>query len=105
MSRRTHLPHPVPVGEVLQKILKPADLRLTEQRARIRWAWEQSVDEYFKPQTRLVDYQRKILWLEVPSSFWMQELQFLKPQILANLTELLGPGVVNDLRFRMGTEK
>ncbi|OPX19313.1 MAG: hypothetical protein BZ151_09935 [Desulfobacca sp. 4484_104] len=90
---------------MLQKILKPADLRLTEQRARIRWAWEQAVAEQFKAQSRLVDYQRKILWIEVPSSLWMQELQFVKPQILANLNELLGSGVVNDLRFRIGTEK
>ncbi|MFP3868581.1 MAG: DUF721 domain-containing protein [Desulfobacteraceae bacterium] len=105
MSRKTKLPRPVPLGEVLKKILKPADLRATGQRAQIRWAWERVVGDQLRSQTRLVNYQRKVLWIEVRSSLWMQELQFLKPQILADLQELLGPGVVKDLRFTIGAEE
>ena len=35
-------------------------------------------------------------------SAWAQELQFLKPKILAALDRALGPGKVKDLRVRVG---
>ncbi|MBW1952903.1 MAG: DUF721 domain-containing protein [Deltaproteobacteria bacterium] len=104
MSKRIKLPRPVSVSEVLKKVLKPADLLVTQQRAQIRAAWERIISDQLRAQTRLVDYQRKVLWVEVQSSLWMQELQFLKSKILADLNEILGPGVVNDLRFRIGAE-
>jgi predicted nucleic acid-binding Zn ribbon protein len=104
MPKRINLNRPLPVGEVLQKILKPAELKMLERRALIRRAWEQAVGEHLRPRTRLLDYKKKVLWVEVPSSPWMQELQFLKPQILEELQNLLGPGVVTDLRFRIGAK-
>lgn len=43
--------------------------------------------------------QRGILYLKVQSSAWGQELQFLKPQILARVNELYGSGLVRDIRI------
>jgi Dna[CI] antecedent, DciA len=40
--------------------------------------------------------------VEVSASPWAQELQYLKPKILAALERALGPGKVNDLRVRLG---
>lgn len=105
MPRSRYLPRPVPVKEILSKILKPADLRVLKRHTEIRQAWEQVIGERLRPHTRLVDYKKKVLWVEVPSSHWMQEAQFLKPQIMQALEDRLGPGVVNDLRFTIRTEK
>lgn len=77
---------------------------MLERRAQIRQAWEQAVGEHLRPWTRLLDYKKKVLWVEVGSSPGMQELQFLKPRILKDLQGLLGPGVVTELRFRIGVE-
>ena len=49
-----------------------------------------------------MDLRRKELWVEVSASPWAQELQFLKPKILAALDRALGPGKVKDLRVRVG---
>ena len=51
----------------------------------------------------LVDLRRRELWVEVSASPWAQELQFLKPKLLAALDRALGPGKVKDLRVRVGT--
>ena len=50
-----------------------------------------------------MDLRRKELWVEVSASPWSQELQFLKPKILAAMDRSLGPGKVKDLRVRVGS--
>ncbi|HZE22214.1 MAG TPA: DUF721 domain-containing protein [Desulfobaccales bacterium] len=102
MAKRNPLPRPVPVKEVVQKILAPGDRDALELRQRIRRVWEAVVPASLLRQTRLLDLRRKELWVEVSASPISQELQFLKPEILAALERALGPGKVKDLRVRVG---
>jgi predicted nucleic acid-binding Zn ribbon protein len=49
--------------------------------------------------SRAVSFRDGTLHVEVEGSAWMQELGFLKPELLRNLDRHLGPGVVRDVRF------
>jgi hypothetical protein len=102
MAKRPRLPRPVPVQEVVRGILSPGDRDGLELRQQIRRVWEAVVPAALAGQARLVDLRRKELWVEVSASPWAQELQFLKPKILAALDLALGPGKVKDLRVRVG---
>jgi hypothetical protein len=102
MAKRPPQSRPVPVQEVLQQILSPGDRDGLKLRQQIRQIWEAVVPAALVSQARLVDLRRKELWVEVSSSPWSQELQFLKPKILAALDRALGPGKVKDLRVRVG---
>jgi hypothetical protein len=102
MAKRAHLPRPVPIKEVVQGVLTPGDRASLELRQQIRLVWEAVVPANLLSQARLVDLRRKELWVEVSASAWSQELQFLKPKILAALDRALGPGKVKDLRVRLG---
>jgi hypothetical protein len=102
MVKRTSLPRPVAVKEVLQNLLNPGDRDALELRQRIRQVWEDTVPAALKEQARLVDLRRKELWVEVRDHLWGQELQFLRSAILAELDRALGPGKVKDLRIRVG---
>lgn len=102
MAKRPSLPRPLPVKEVVQKILSPGDRDSLTLRQHIRRVWEQAVPAALLSHTRLVDLRRKELWIEVSASPYSQELQFLKPKILAALEKALGPGKVKDLRVRVG---
>jgi len=101
MAKRPHLRRPVPVQEVLRGVLSPGDRESLELRQQIRRVWEAVVPDALLSRSRLVDLRRKELWVEVPDSPWSQELQFLKPKILAALDRALGPGKVKDLRVRV----
>ncbi len=101
MGPRIKLPRPVAVAEVLEKVLKPADLQVLELRSRIRGAWEAAAGEAVAKMTRLVDYKGKVLWVEVPSNVWMQELQFRKGALLRSLQAALSPKALRDLRFTL----
>ena len=102
MSKRQPLKRPVALKEVLQGLLPQGDWDALEQRGQIRRVWEATVPAHLLAQSRLVDLRRKELWVEVASSPGSQELQFLKPRILEELARSLGPGVIRDLRFRLG---
>lgn len=104
MSKRKSLRRPVAVKEVLKELLKPADREALEQRRRVRRVWEAVLPPSLLPHTRLVELRRRELWVEVSSSSWGQELQFIKPMILQELEMALGPGVVRDLRVRLGED-
>ena len=101
MSKRLHLKEPAPIREVLNKILKPADLRQLEFQARVRQVWEQNVSHLLRQHTELVDFNKKTLYVEVAANPWMQELHFLKPRILAAMQRQLGEQVIKDIKFRL----
>jgi predicted nucleic acid-binding Zn ribbon protein len=101
MSKRPNLKEPAPIREVLNKILKPADLRQLEFQARVRQVWEQNVSHLLGQHTELVDFNKKTLYVEVAANAWMQELHFLKPRILAAMQRQLGEQVIKDIKFRL----
>ncbi len=103
MAKREALDRPVPLKKVLEGLIKPGDWQALKQRQRIRAVWERVVPASLLSQTRLVDVRRKELWVAVSASPWVQELQFLKPKILKELESALGPGVIKELRFSIGT--
>jgi predicted nucleic acid-binding Zn ribbon protein len=101
MSKRPNLPEPAPIQEVLNKILKPSDMRQLEFQARLRQVWEQNISHLLGQHTELVDFNKKTLYVEVAASPWMQELHFLKPRILAAMQRQLGEQVIKDIKFRL----
>ncbi len=102
MVKRTPLTRPLALKDVLQDFLSPGDLDGLELRQRIRQVWERAAPAPIREHARLVDLRRRELWVEVPDGAWGQELQFLKPKILEELARVLGPGLVRDLRIRVG---
>lgn len=105
MAKRQSLPKPVAVREVLKGLMKPLDWDNLELRSRIRQVWEAAVPPAMLPHTRLLQVRRGELWVEVSAAVWGQELQFLRSGILGELAKALGPGVIQDLRFRIGSGK
>jgi predicted nucleic acid-binding Zn ribbon protein len=105
MAKRQPLLKPVAVKEVIQGLMKPLDWANLGQRSRIRQVWDAVVPPEMLPHTRLLEVRRGELWVEVSAGAWGQELQFLRPGILEELAKALGPGIIQDLRFRIGAGK
>ncbi len=43
-----------------------------------------------------------ILWVEVTDSVWMQQLQFMKHELIGRINKQLSPAEIKDIRFRQG---
>jgi predicted nucleic acid-binding Zn ribbon protein len=52
--------------------------------------------------TRPEAIKGKLLLVNVSSAPWMQQLQFLKPELIDKLNQTLGKELVEDIRFQIG---
>src|SRR5574340_1126091 len=102
MAKRQPLPRPLAVREVLLGLMKPLDWESLAQRSRIRQIWEAVVPPGILPHTLLLELRRRELWVEVSAAAWGQQLQFLAPGILEAMERSLGPGIIRNLRIRVG---
>ncbi len=64
-------------------------------------AWPRAVGKRLAVHTRAAKLVRTRLVIEVEDAVWQRNLFTLSRQILANLTRHIGPGIVDDLEFRV----
>jgi hypothetical protein len=65
-------------------------------------AWKAAVGARLAARTEVVNLVRSHLVIQVEDQIWRQNLWTLRHQILRNLQDILGSGVVTDLEFRVG---
>jgi predicted nucleic acid-binding Zn ribbon protein len=88
-------------GRLLGILKLPKDL--AEPEALARRAWPAAVGKRIAMQARPVRLVRTKLIVECDDVLWQRNLNTLAPQILRNLQQLLGEGLVTDLDFRPAT--
>ena len=66
-----------------------------------RSAWPDAVGKRIASHTRIAKLVRTRLVVEVEDSTWQRQLFALSRHILHNLEKALGPGLVDDLEFRV----
>ena len=88
-----------PTGEILASVLSGLGLkgRLKEREALV--LWPDVVGEEIAHRSRALRIKEGVLYVRVDSAAWSQELHFLKATILARFDEVLGPGLVKEIRF------
>ncbi len=85
------------VGSVLRKLklaagLSPEDL--------VRTAWPHAVGPQIARHTRVAGLRGRLLIIEVEEELWAQNLDLFERDILRNLAEIAGPGVVTCVAVR-----
>lgn len=83
-----------PVGSLVERLLHSLGLdhRLREHQAIT--VWEDVVGEAIAQHARPVEIRNGVLFVEVDSSVWMQELGLLRESIAARLNAHLGAALV-----------
>ncbi|MDO3378804.1 DUF721 domain-containing protein [Geoalkalibacter halelectricus] len=101
-SDRGRMVRALPLGDILEQVLQERGLSDRLHKYRAFTCWAKAVGPQIAAQTQPLRVRDKILEVRVAHPVWMQQLQLLKPRILARLSEHLGPGVINDLYLRQG---
>jgi len=78
---------PEKVGVILEGLLKKKRLREPVLRAGVVEEWEERVGEGIARVTRALTVREATLIVEVKSSAWLMELDFMKGEILRRLNE------------------
>jgi len=64
-------------------------------------AWKKAVGKRLAARTTALRLVRDRLVIEVEDEVWRNNLYSLRPQILRNLEQALGPGIVGDISFEI----
>lgn len=100
--RRPKMQQAALAGDLVEKMLKGfgLDERLQQYRALI--IWEEVVGPQIAARTRPIRIREGILEVNVDQPTWMQQLQLMKPKILAQLNAQLGKATIKDLFLKRG---
>ena len=89
-------------ANAISTVLKLRGIADVVRGERLVTEWTELVGPKIAQRTRPDGVNDRILWIEVATSAWLQELNLLKPQLLANLVARLGePRLFDDLKFRL----
>ncbi len=106
MTRRKNqqrwVDYPQKLGQILQQTLKQRNISLRIKDQPLWDAWGKAVGPAISRQTRVDHFDRDTLFVKVSSSVWMQQLQFMKKEILGRMNEILGKEAVKSLFFSIG---
>ena len=94
---------PEQIGAAMQPLLERLDREGHFAIVRIVKAWPEIVGDDIARRTEIVSLKFHTLLVKVSGAMWIQELNLMKTQILARVTERLGDDAVRELRFIRGT--
>ncbi|MGW8320790.1 MAG: DUF721 domain-containing protein [Thermodesulfobacteriota bacterium] len=85
-------------GSILSEVIRDHPLEKLKTLGQLRSAWTDAVGETVSAHAQPVDLREGTLVVQVDTSVWMQQLSFLKPQMVAKLKSY----EVRDVRFVLG---
>lgn len=92
----------VHISGILADLLNKHRRESGREMARICELWEGIVGAAIAKNAQPVACQKRLLLVNVTSSVWIQQLQFLKGDILSRMREVCGESLVDDIKFRVG---
>ena len=99
---RPSLPKPVHIGALLPGMIagmrKDRDAAMMEVFER----WDALVGPVIAANSRPVGFKGPLLLVHVADSVWMQQLQFLKAELMARINAGLPQTQVSEIRFKIG---
>lgn len=101
-EKRGKMRRPAAVAELLGAILhgQPLELRLRE--GKIWQVWDNVVGPQIAARARPARFRDGLLTVTVASAPWMQQLTFLKQEIVRKLNARLGEELVRDIYLKAG---
>lgn len=93
---------PQALGGILEDVLKRAGIDAYRGLHRIWKQWPDLVGPAIAENTKPTAIKGKYLLVNVSSAPWMQELQYLKPELIRKLNQAFEKEIVSDIRFQIG---
>ncbi|WP_371174670.1 DciA family protein [Buchananella felis] len=94
-SRRT----PKKLGAMSDRLLERLGLSGAVALARVASQWDAIVGEQIAAHTRVETFENSMLVIRVDSTAWATQLRMLTPQLLRNIAQIAGEGVVTNLQI------
>jgi predicted nucleic acid-binding Zn ribbon protein len=93
---------PVHIGSFINEVLFSCRSEIENGIFEIWDIWENLVGEVIATDSKPAVFRKKILIVHVSDSAWIQQLQFLKKDIIKSINDYFGKRMVEDISFRIG---
>ena len=90
------------IGEILFSSFKGKGIAAKIEENSLMKLWPKAVGQQIVLQTQPDCLKNGTLFVQTTSSIWVQQLHFMKEEILQKLNELAGKITVKDIRFSVG---
>ena len=90
------------IGGTIQDLLSNLDTGTHFELVRLIRLWPEIVGQPIARRTEVTSLKFHTAIVRVSTAMWIQELNLMKPQILARVHEKIGEDIVRDLRFVQG---
>jgi predicted nucleic acid-binding Zn ribbon protein len=92
------------VGTFINNVLKTCRANRPDvEMTRIWSLWDETIGTTIAENARPAAFKGQVLLVTVTSSPWMQQLQFLKKDIIQKLNTALGKELVSEIKFKIGS--
>ena len=102
MRKRTRQTKLQSLGDILQTFLKERNIFLSSERQRIREVWLKAVGPQIAEQTSPDRLKKGSLFVKVSTSIWMQQLHFLKEEMIDKINQQMGKDFITNIFFSIG---
>jgi len=102
MSRKNFKSIPRHVGDILLPILKKRGLASKIEENKILKLWPKAIGDKLNLQTKADAFRNGTLFVKTTSSIWVQQLHFIKEEIIDKVNEIAGKKILKDIRFSVG---
>ena len=92
----------VHIGNIIGNVLKTCRNDFDENLSQVWGKWDEAVGDGIAKNARPEAFKGTLLLVNVTSSTWMHQLQFLKKDILKQINQALGKDLVKEIKFKIG---
>jgi predicted nucleic acid-binding Zn ribbon protein len=101
-KKRPHCPQFVPIGSVLDTVIRQYRPTVDASLLRIWDIWENAVGTSVATYARPAAFKDRILLVHVSNSTWLHHLRYMEQEMLTQVNEILGGKVLNAIKLKIG---
>ncbi len=90
------------LGDILFPLLKRRGLSYKIEENKLFKLWPDAVGEKISQQTKPDALRNATLFVKTTSPIWIQQLHFMKDEIMMRLNNICGKNIVKEIRFSIG---
>lgn len=101
-NRRKESGQFVKIGHIIKDVLQSQRKHADAKMVRVWDVWHSAVGKQIGENTTPAAFRGGLLMVNVTSSAWVQQLWFLKKEIIAKVNHHLGEDLVEEIKFKIG---
>ncbi len=90
------------IGNILDRVMEKCGREVDAGMIQVWKMWDNILEKEIIENAQPAAFKGDLLLVHVTSSVWMQQLQFIKSDIIKKINDVAGKKLVGDIKFKIG---